>query len=51
MIEDRVTNGIAAIATTNWLWLPYIEQGASLTLTALGIVWLIVQIYYKVRGK
>ncbi|MBZ9874977.1 hypothetical protein LB542_29530 [Mesorhizobium sp. BR1-1-9] len=52
MIQERVTNGIAAAATTNVLWLPYIQDGASLALTLLGIVWLAVQIYYKVsKGK
>ncbi|MBZ9973529.1 hypothetical protein LB517_28265 [Mesorhizobium sp. BR1-1-12] len=52
VIQERVTTGVAAAATTNILWLPYIQDGASLTLTVLGIVWLAVQIYYKVwRGK
>ncbi|WP_167531222.1 MULTISPECIES: hypothetical protein [unclassified Mesorhizobium] len=52
VIQERITTGIAAAATTNVLWLPYIQDGASLTLTFLGIVWLAVQIYYKVwRGK
>lgn len=51
MIDERLTTGIAAAASTNVFWLPYIQDGASLTLTFLGIVWLAVQIYYKVRGK
>ncbi|MBZ9699539.1 MULTISPECIES: hypothetical protein [unclassified Mesorhizobium] len=52
VIQERVTTGVAAAATTNILWLPYFQDGASLTLTVLGIVWLAVQIYYKVwRGK
>lgn len=52
MIDERLTTGVAAAATTNVLWLPYIQDGASLTLTVLGIVWLTVQIYYKIfKGK
>lgn len=52
MIQERVTTGIAAAATTNALWLPYIQDGASLVLTLLGIVWLGVQIYYRIwRGR
>lgn len=51
---DRTTNAIAAGAATNPLWLPTLEgvsQTASLILTILGIVWLIVQIHFKLRGK
>lgn len=51
---DRTTNAIAAGAATNPLWLPTLEgmsQAASLTLTVLGIVWLIVQIHFKLKGK
>lgn len=51
---DRTTNAIAAGAATNALWLPSVEgvsQIASLVLTVLGIIWLIVQIHFKLRGK
>jgi hypothetical protein len=51
---DRTTNAIAAGAATNPIWLPTLEgvsQTASLILTILGIVWLIVQIHFKLRGK
>lgn len=52
MVSERVTTGVAAAAASNWLWLPYVQDGASLLLTILGIVWLVVQIYYKVfRGR
>lgn len=51
---DKTTTAIAAGAATNPLWLPSLEQvsqGASLILTVLGIVWLIVQIYFKFTEK
>ncbi|WP_420961023.1 hypothetical protein [Brucella sp. IR073] len=49
-IADRVTAAVATGAATNPVWLPYLEHGLSIVLSALGIVWLLVQIYYKVRN-
>lgn len=51
MITERATNAIAAGAATSPAWFPYVDQGLSITLSVLGIVWLAVQIYYRVRGK
>lgn len=56
MIEDRITTTIAAGAATNQLWIWTIEdvsQGASLALTFLGIVWLLVQMvsFFMKKGK
>ena len=51
---DRTTTAIATASATNPIWLPWLEElsrGASLLLTLLGIVWLIVQIYYKLTEK
>jgi hypothetical protein len=51
LITERVTNGVAAGAALSWAWLPSIGQMApvaSFILTVLGIVWLFVQIYYKI---
>lgn len=51
---DRTTTAIASAAATNPIWLPTLEgisRGASLILTLLGIIWLIVQIYFKVTEK
>jgi hypothetical protein len=50
--DDRVNAAVGAAAASNWFWLPYLHEGMSLLLTILGIVWLVVQIYYKVwRGR
>ena len=33
-------------------WMPHLEHALSMTLSVLGIIWLLVQIYYKIRdGK
>ena len=49
---DRATNAVAAGAATNAFWLPALEgvsQVASRVLTCLGIIWLVVQMYFKFR--
>lgn len=46
---EPITNLIAAGAATNFVWLPAFTQWAQLAATILGIVWLTIQIYYKVR--
>jgi hypothetical protein len=54
MISERVTNGVAIGAATSYGWLPSLDgmsHVASFVLTVLGIVWLLVQISYKMRGK
>lgn len=47
---ERATTAIAAGALSNPLWLPHLEKALSLGLSSLGIVWLLVQIYYKVKN-
>ncbi|GGB10285.1 hypothetical protein GCM10011491_42810 [Brucella endophytica] len=49
-IADRTTTAIATGAAMNWIWLPYLEHVLSIALSALGVIWLLVQIYYKVRS-
>lgn len=48
---DRATYIAAAGAATNWVWWPWLEGGLQLLLTILGIVWLGVQIYMKIKYR
>lgn len=48
---DRVTYAVAGGAATNWLWWPYLEDGLQLLLTVMGILWLGVQIYVKLKYR
>lgn len=53
-IIDKTTTGVAAGAVVSPFWLPSladVSQAASLALTLLGIVWLLVQLYYKIRSE
>lgn len=49
-VVERATTAIATGALANPLWLPHLEKALSLGLSSLGIVWLLVQIYYKVKS-
>lgn len=50
-VVERATTAIAAGALSNPLWLPQLEKALSLGLSILGIIWLIVQIYYRIRSE
>lgn len=48
MIDERITNWIAGGAALNFVWLP--SFGAlQYLLAVLGIVWLGIQIYYRLK--
>ena len=49
-VVERATTAIATGAMANPLWLPYLEKVLSIGLSSLGIVWLLVQIFYKVKN-
>jgi hypothetical protein len=54
MTVDKVTNVIAAGATISPLWLPSladVSQTAALLLPIAGLIWLIIQILWKVSGR
>lgn len=54
MINDRATDAVAYGAVTSPLWLPTlsdISQVASTMLPIFGLLWIIVQIYFKFREK
>lgn len=54
MIVERTTNAIAAGAAVSPWWLPSlgdISSGAALLLPILGVVWLGVQIYFKITER
>lgn len=50
MIQERVTNGLAVAASPSFLWLPQIDTALSIALSAMGIAWLGLQIYYKIKN-
>jgi hypothetical protein len=52
MTTEKITHWIAAGAVISPAWLPLIEtasQYAALLLPILGVIWLGVQIFFKVR--
>jgi len=49
-VLERATTAIATGAMTNPLWLPHLEKVLSIGLSSLGIVWLLVQIFYKIKN-
>jgi len=54
MTIDKVTNVIAAGAAVSPLWLPSladVSQTAALLLPIAGLIWLIIQILWKVSGR
>ncbi|WP_439273524.1 hypothetical protein [Pseudochrobactrum sp. HB0163] len=48
-VAERATTAIAAGAAMNPVWLPHLEQALSLTLSVLGVIWLLVQIAHKLK--
>lgn len=49
-VVERTTTAIATGALANPLWLPHLEKVLSIGLSSLGIVWLLVQIYYRLKN-
>ena len=52
MTTEKITTWVAAGAVVSPAWLPSLQamsQIAALLLPILGVIWLAVQIYFKVR--
>lgn len=49
-VVERATTAIATGALANPLWLLHLEKVLSIGLFTLGIVWLLVQIFYKIMS-
>ena len=49
-VVERATTAVAAGAMSGPLWLPYLERYLSIGMTILGVVWLLIQIVYKIKG-
>jgi hypothetical protein len=47
--HDGVTGGVAFASILSPAWLPYVSNLAALIAPVLGVIWLIVQIYAKIR--
>jgi len=57
-LAERMTDGVAILAVLSWinkdlyLWLQQTSEVAALATPILGLVWLVVQIYFRVtKGK
>lgn len=54
MTTENTTNAIAAAAVASPWWLPTfadVSHGAALLLPVLGVVWLAVQIIFKITER
>lgn len=51
MIQERITNGLAVAASPSFLWLPQVDTALSILLSLLGVAWLSLQIYYKIKNR
>ena len=49
-VVERATTAIATGVIPSPLWLPHFERALSIGLSSLGIVWLLIQIFYKVQN-
>lgn len=47
---DRVTAAVAMVAAVNPWWVLHLEKALSIGLSSLGIIWLLVQIFYKIKN-
>jgi hypothetical protein len=47
---ERVNDVGSGMALTAPLWLPTLQQGVSVGLGLMGIAWIAMQMYYKVRN-
>lgn len=50
-IMETVTTAGAGAALTSPLWITTVNPYAQLLVAILGGVWLVVQIYYKIKNK
>lgn len=53
MIQERITNAVAASAVISPWWLPSLQQlndGLPIAVGILGAVWLAIQIIWRIMG-
>ncbi|MCF7645048.1 hypothetical protein KQ944_07795 [Bacillus subtilis] len=48
-VVERATTAIATGAIASPLWLPHLERALSIGVSALGFIWLLVQIAHKLK--
>lgn len=51
-VMDKLNNTVAAGAVVSPWWMPNLEaasQTAALLLPICGVVWILIQVYYKIR--
>ncbi len=54
MTTEKITNWLAAGAIASPAWLPSLQatsQVAALLLPILGVIWLAIQIFFKIRER
>lgn len=49
MTDDRFNLFAAVASASNLIWMPSFHEGLQILLTALGIVYMGLQIYYRVK--
>lgn len=49
MTDDRLNLAAAVGAASNLIWMPSFHEGLQIILTLLGIVYMGLQIYYRVK--
>jgi hypothetical protein len=49
---DNTTHAVASVAVTGPLWLSEVNPYLQFTLAVVGLAWIVMQMYYKVKkGK
>jgi hypothetical protein len=51
MTVDRVTDGTAVVAISYPLWLDQLHNGAEWLVPIMGVFWLGLQIYFKIKHE
>lgn len=51
MMAERITNVAAVASTPAFVWQPYIDTAFSWGLSAMGMAWIGIQIFYKIKNR
>jgi hypothetical protein len=50
MTQDHVTNMVATVGIVSPWLLEHANETLSITLSVSGLIWILVQIYYKIKN-
>lgn len=51
MAVERITDGTAVVAISSPLWLDQLHNGAQWLLPFMGVAWLAMQMYFKIKHE